>query len=156
MHAQSNLALNTPLVQGWAQAQCSGPIKASILFRSFQQGFALEAGVNAMTSPTTKFVTFAETRTGVAYANPSTQPAQVTFTAINSVGVKVASTSLTLQAGAHGAANLGPLLGLSSFTGSIQITSTVSIISLSLNFEAAPSFSSLPPGELDGTTPLGP
>ena len=117
-----------------------------------------EAGVNAMTVPATKFATFAQAgsqgSTGVAYANPSTQPAQVTFTALSSAGARLGSTSLTLQAGAHGAANVGPLLGLSSFTGSIQITSTVPIISLSLNFEAAPIFSSLPPGDLDSSTPM--
>jgi hypothetical protein len=53
---------------------------------------------------------------------------------------------------AHGAANIGPLLNLSSFTGSVQITSTVPIVSLSLNAEAFPVFSPLPPGDLpDGT-----
>ena len=41
------------------------------------------------------------------------------------------------------------LFGLISFSGSIEVTSTEPIVSLSLNFEAAPVFSSLPPGELD-------
>ena len=41
------------------------------------------------------------------------------------------------------------LFGPSSFTGSLEVTSTEPIVSLSLNFEAAPVFSSLPPGELD-------
>ena len=41
------------------------------------------------------------------------------------------------------------LFGLTSFTGSIEVTSTEPIVSLSLNFEAAPVFSSLPPGELE-------
>ena len=36
-----------------------------------------------------------------------------------------------------------------SFTGSLEITSTEPIVTLSLNFEAAPVFSSLPPGEVD-------
>ena len=37
----------------------------------------------------------------------------------------------------------------SSFAGSLEITSTEPIVTLSLNFEAAPVFSSLPPGEVD-------
>jgi hypothetical protein len=55
---------------------------------------------------------------------------------------------------AHGSANLGPLLGLPNFTGFVKITSTIPIISLSLNFEAPPIFSSLPPGDLPGATML--
>ena len=54
------------------------------------------------------------------------------------------------NSGAPGA----PMPGLTSFTGSVQITSTTPIVSLSLNFEAAPAFSSLPPGELETGTPL--
>ena len=155
LHAESNANLNAPVVDGWAQARCSGPVKASILFRFYQQGVATaEAGVNAMTVPATKFVTFAETQTGVAYANPSTQPAQVTFTAFGSAGERLASRVIPLPPGEHGAAYLATLLGNHNFTGSIQITSTVPIISLSLNFEASPSMSSLPPGELGDATPL--
>jgi hypothetical protein len=105
-------------------------------------------------APATKFVTFAERLTGVAYANPSLQTAQINFVAIGSTGTILAAKSVPLLPGEHGAANLGPLLGLEDFTGSIQIVSTVPILSLSLNFEAYPAFSSLPPGELDGATPL--
>ena len=155
VHQQSQANLNAAVVTGWAQAQCSGAVKANLLFRSYSQGIAsAEAGVNAMTAPATQFVTFAETGTGVAYANPSTQSATITFTALDSAGQALASMSLTLAPQQHGAAFLGPLLGLSSFTGSVQITSTAPIVSLSLNFEAAPVFSSLPPGELDSGTPL--
>ena len=46
---------------------------------------------------------------------------------------------------------MAELFGLTSFTGSIEVTSTEPIVSLSLNFEAAPVFSSLPPGELDAS-----
>ncbi|MBI3895490.1 MAG: hypothetical protein HY313_06125 [Acidobacteria bacterium] len=150
LHTESTADLNAAEVRGWAKAQCSGPIKASLLFRFYQQGKPIgEAGVNAMTELATKFVTFSDQTTGVAYANPSTQPASVTFSAFNSDGVKLTSKSLTLLAGAHDAANVGPFLGVSSsFRGSIQIESTVPIASLSLNAEAFPSFSSLPPGEL--------
>ena len=44
---------------------------------------------------------------------------------------------------------MAPLFGLPSFAGSIEITSTAPIVTLSLNAEADPVFSSLPPGELD-------
>ena len=51
--------------------------------------------------------------------------------------------------GGHGAQNMAGLFGLPSFSGSLEITSTEPIVSLSINAEAAPVFSSLPPGELD-------
>ncbi|MBI3896654.1 MAG: hypothetical protein HY313_12060 [Acidobacteria bacterium] len=154
IHDESKAELSTPEVRGWAKVQCSAPIKTSLLFRFYQNGAQGEASVNAMTSPATKFVTFADQNTGVAYANPSSQAAQVTLNALSAVGEKLASKTLTLLAGEHGAANVGPLLGLSNFKGSIQIVSPVPIISLSLNAEAFPVFSSLPPGELDDSTVL--
>jgi hypothetical protein len=43
---------------------------------------------------------------------------------------------------------------LGTFTGWIAVTSSVPIVSLSLNFEAFPVFSSLPPGDLPGSTTL--
>ena len=46
----------------------------------------------------------------------------------------------------HDAQNMVSLFDLSSFTGSVEITSTAPIVTLSLNFEAAPVSSSLPPG----------
>jgi len=150
VQTQSNAA---SAVTGWAQAQCTGPIKASLLFRYYQgaapQG---EAGVNASTAGATEFVTFAQTQTGIAYANPSTASANVTIAVLDAGGLSLGSTTLTLQPNAHGSASVGPLLGLSSFTGSVKITSTVPIISLALNAEAFPVFSALPPGDLpDGT-----
>ena len=147
-------------VTGWAQAQCSGPIKASLLYRLYDaQGSPKgEAAVNSMTTPATEFVSFAETQTGAAYANPSAVPATVTITALDSNGLMLGSTAVTLPPNAHSAANIGPLLGISKFTGSVQITSTAPIVSLSLNAEAFslanPVFSSLPPGDLPDGTPL--
>ena len=113
-----------------------------------------EAGVNAATVPATRFVTFAEqgegkNGTGVAYANPSDTAALVTFTARDADGEVRATKDLMLPPNGHGAQNMPTLFALSSFTGSIEVTSTEPIVSLSLNFEAAPVFSSLPPGELD-------
>ena len=66
----------------------------------------------------------------------------------------LALLALVLGPLAHGAKNIGPLLGIASFTGFVKITSTIPIISLSLNFEVAPIFSSLPPGDLPSTTVL--
>ncbi len=156
IHDQTTAPHTGTVVEGWAQAGCTGPVEASMLFRQFNAGVPIaEAGVNAETAPTTDFVTFAQTATGVAYANPSTtQTATITFTAYNNAGVRLGSQSITLLPLAHSASNVGPLLGLASFTGFVKITSTIPIISLSLNFEAAPIFSSLPPGDLPSTTPL--
>jgi len=160
IHVQTNAAANASGSGGWAQAQCTGPIKASLLYRLYNgsgvpQG---EAGVNAMAAPAREFVTFADTNTGVAWANPTTQLADVTITALDAkTGASQGSTTFNLPSMAHGAANVSCSTGClfklaSTFTGSIQITSTVPIVSLSLNAEAFPVFSSLPPGDLpDGT-----
>lgn len=144
------------VVQGWGQAACTGPVQASELFRLYKSGVPIgEASVNAETVPTTEFATFAQTFTGVAYANPSTtQSATITFTVYDNAGTRLGSQSITVGPLAHGSANVGPLLGLPNFTGFVKITSTIPIISLSLNFEAPPIFSSLPPGDLPSSTTL--
>ena len=146
--------LSAPLGPGWARAICSGPVKASLLFRRHNsEGVpTAEAAVNASAAPATRFVTFAEQGegkfgTGVAYANPSTTAALVTFTARDAAGQTLASVDRTLLTNGHDAQNMVSLFGLTSFTGSLEVTSTVPIVSLSLNFEADPVFSSLPPGE---------
>ena len=156
VHEESNVDLSAPLAPGWARATCSGPVKASLLFRLHNsEGLpTAEAGVNAAAVPATRFVTFAEQGegkqgTGVAYANPSATEALVTFTARDAEGQMLARVDKSLLAGGHDAQNMAPLFGLPSFTGSIEITSTAPIVTLSLNFEAAPVFSSLPPGELE-------
>ena len=156
IHQETNVELNAPLAPGWARATCTGPVKASLLFRQHNSAGApvAEAGVNAATIPATRFVTFAEqgegkNGTGVAYANPSSTAALITFTAKDADGQMLANDVRTLLPGGHDAQNMALLFGLSSFTGSLEITSSEPIVTLSLNFEAAPVFSSLPPGELD-------
>ena len=155
VHEETNVELNAPLSPGWAWAACSGPVKANLLYRQFEEGVPIaEAGVNAVTVPASRFVTFAEQGegkpgTGVAYANPSDTEAVITFTARDADGLTLASVNQELSAGGHGAQNMAPLFGLSSFSGSLEVTSTAPIVSLSLNAEAAPVFSSLPPGEVD-------
>ena len=162
VHQETNVGLNAPLAPGWARATCSGPVKASLLFRLHNsEGVPIaEAGVNAATVPATRFVTFAEQGegkqgTGVAYANPSATEAVITFTAKNALGQTLASVDKNLSPNEHAAQNMELLFdmellfGLSSFAGSLEITSTQPIVTLSLNAEAAPVFSSLPRGELD-------
>jgi uncharacterized protein (TIGR03118 family) len=158
VHDQSTAAATAALSQGWAEASCTGPVEASLLYRLFQSGTAAgEASVSAEAGGSSKFVTFAQTATGVAYANPSTtQSAVVTFMALSAAGAQLGSTTLTLAPLAHSAFNVGPMLGLTNFTGSLQVTSTVPIVSLSLNAEAFPVFSSLPPGDLPAVPPTGP
>jgi hypothetical protein len=143
--------------QGWAQASCTGLVQASALYRFYNAGVpAGEAAVNAETAPTTAFVTFAQTSTAISYANPSTsQSASITVAVYNTAGAQLGSKVITLGPLAHGATILGPLLGL-NFTGFVKITSTIPIVSLSLNAEAPPIFSSLPPGDLPASTALVP
>ena len=156
VHQETNVELNAPVAPGWARATCSGPVKASLLFRLHNsEGVPIaEGGVNAAAVPATRFVTFAEQGagqfgTGVAYANPSDTAALVTFTARDADGEVLASVDKNLSPNGHAAQNMAALFALSSFTGSLEITSTEPIVSLSINAEAAPVFSSLPPGELD-------
>ena len=156
VHEETDVGLSAPLVSGWARADCTGPVKASLLFRQYDSAGVPtgEAGVNAAAAPATRFVTFAEKRQGqpgtaVAYANPSgTSTAVVTFTAKDAAGRTLDSVDRTLMPRGHGAQNMAGLFSLTSFTGSLEITSTEPIVSLSLNAEAAPVFSSLPPGEI--------
>ena len=156
VHQETNVELNAPFAPGWARATCSGPVKASLLFRLHNsEGVPIaEGGVNAAAVPATRFVTFAEQGegkqgTGVAYANPSATEAVVTFTARDADGQMLASVDKNLSPNGHAAQNMAALFALSSFTGSLEVTSTAPIVSLSINAEAAPVFSSLPPGELD-------
>ena len=156
VHQETNVDLNASLARGWARATCSGPVKASLLYRRHNSEGAptAEAGLNATAVPATRFVTFAEQGedqfgTGVAYANPSAISVPVTFTARDAAGEVLASVVRTLSPGGHDAHGMSELFDLTSFTGSLEVTSTEPIVSLSLNFEADPVFSSLPPGELD-------
>ena len=160
LHVATQAALTDAQATGWAELECSGPVKASLLYRFYnRQGVPqAEAAVNAATAPATEFVTFAESQTGLAFANPSATAASVTVTVLDGSGLLMGNTSFSLAANQHLSANIGPLLGLGGFTGSVQITSTAPIVSLSLNAEstsaATPVFSSLPPGDLPDATPL--
>ena len=68
IHVQTTAGAAAALLSGWAQAQCSGPVKASLLYREYAGSVAQgEASVPATTSPATEFVTFAQTQTGGAF-----------------------------------------------------------------------------------------
>ena len=157
VHQETDVDLSAPRAPGWARATCSGPVKASLLYRlrNSEGAPTAEVGVNAAAVPATRFVTFAEQGegqfgTGVAYANPSATSAHVTFTARDTAGEVLASVDRTLLPEGHDAHGMAELFDLTSFTGSIEITSTEPIVSLSINLEAAPVFSSLPPGDIPG------
>jgi hypothetical protein len=151
VQTQSTAALLT----GWALAQCSGPVKASLLYRLITNGVAQgEASVNAVTGLATEFVSFAQTATGVAYANPSPQAANLTLTVLDNNGNNLGSETITLQPNEHSEAVIGSLLGLASFTGSVQLASTQPITAVFLNAEAYPVISSLPPADLPSGTKL--
>jgi len=155
IHVETRAAANAGLFSGWAEGQCTGPVKASLLYRLYNGSVAQgEAGVNAMTAPASDFASFAQTATGVAYANPSTSPATVTILALDANGNHLGAHTVTLAPNQHGAANVGPMLGLSSFTGSLEVTSTTPIVAVFVNAEAFPVFSSLPPADLPAGTPL--
>ena len=98
VHQETNVDLSAPLAPGWARVTCSGPVKASLLYRYRDSAGTpvAEAGVNAAAVPATRFVTFAEQGegqfgTGVAYANPSDTAADVTFTVRDAAGQTLAS-----------------------------------------------------------------
>ena len=158
IHDQTTGNLAAAVVEGWAEGLCTGRVQASVLYRLYQAGVPVgEASVISETAPTTEFATFAQTATGVAYANPSTtQSAAITIAVYSAAGDKLGSQSITIGPLAHGSANLGPLLGIQSFTGFVKITATLPIISISLNAEAFPVFSSLPPGDLPSSASLVP
>ena len=69
MHEETDVGLSAALAAGWARATCSGPVKASLLFRQYDSAGVpvAEAGVNATTVPAKRFVTFAERGAGPAW-----------------------------------------------------------------------------------------
>jgi hypothetical protein len=149
LHVQTDAEPDKPVATGWARSYCDGAIKASTLFRSYDKTVTnptAEGGVIAMTAPASRFVTFADQITGVAYANPSHGTASVNFIVKDTTGSTVQTWQRSVLAGAHGSFNVRDV-GVPDFTGSLTIDSSMPIISLSLNFESAPLFSALPAGE---------
>jgi hypothetical protein len=167
VHDQSTAGPTSAGSGGWAQASCTGPVQASLEYRLFattvnkQLVFTTSgsvvgvAAVNPSMVPATSFLTFAQSATGVAYANPSaTQSASITVTVVSAAGVKLGKATVTLPPMGHHSDNLAPLLGLTTFTGFVEVSSTIPIVSVSLNAESFPVISSIPPGDLASGTPL--
>ena len=101
-------------------------VKASLLFRLFNGTTPTgEASVSASTAPGTEFVTFAQTATGLAWANPSAQSSVVTISALSSAGTAGHDNLYPRAEPGMAASNIGSLLGISNFTGSIEVTATV-------------------------------
>ncbi len=107
------------------------------IFRYSQNGsLVTEAGV-AGTTPTTSariFVDNAGSYTGVALANPSDQPALITYALLDRFGSLVDSTTRTLQARNHIAIfahELFPNL-VPGFTGLLEINSPVPVVPITL------------------------
>ena len=73
----------------------------------------------------------------------------LTFTSRDAAGQVLARVDKNLLPGGHDTPNMKDLFGLTSFIGSLEVTSTEPIVTLWLNAEADPVFSSSPPGELD-------
>ena len=152
------MELSAPLAPGWARATCSGPVKASLLFRQHNSAGmpTAEAGVNAAAVPATRFVTFAEQGEGKSWDRSGLcQPFRHS-----------GSGHLYCQGrgwGGAGLASIGPCCRPTGMMRRICRPCSISAAlpdrskspprspssALSLNFEAAPVFSSLPPGELD-------
>ena len=156
VHVETNALLSDALSPGWARAACSAPVKASLLFRQYDSSGnpVAEAGVNASAAPSDRFVTFAERAAGRSRDRRRLyQPLRYCdrvrlLYRPGRVGTELATVVRSLLPGGHDAQNLESLFGDIDFTGSLEVTSTEPIVSLSLNFEAAPVFSSLPPGEV--------
>ena len=137
VHQETNAELSAPLAPGWARATCTGPVKASLLFRLHDSAGmpVAEAGVNAATVPATRFVTFAEQGEGQIWGPelpmptlPTHRPCSPLLPGTRMGRCWLASTK-ELSPNGHGAQNMAPLFGLSSFTGSLEITSTEPIVS---------------------------
>jgi hypothetical protein len=150
IHSQTDAQPASTVQTGWALCQCNGPIKASILFRSYNgtQPQA-EGSVLGASSPASRFLTYSDQITGIAYANPQLTASTVTFTARNLAGQTLATKSISLAGLNHGSFNTAQFMDTGTFQGSMEVTSSSPIISLALNFEASPVFSSLPPGQDD-------
>ncbi|MBN2438731.1 MAG: hypothetical protein JXL20_09035, partial [Deltaproteobacteria bacterium] len=149
IHTLTDPGSASTIQQGWAICECSGPVKTNLIFRRFSGSTPnAEAGVNAATTGATRFVTFAEKLTGIVLTNPSNNSATVTLTVYHHNGDLLVSKNTSLGPGFHQAFNLQNFVTIpEGFWGSVVITSNRPILSFSLNFEANPVFSALPPGE---------
>ena len=106
----------------WAQAQCSGPVKVSMLFRWYNQGAAItEAGVNASNHSDHQVRHYAQTLAGAAFANPSlNQSALVTIVVLDATGTVLNTSTVTLPPEGHQTYNIYTWVN-QNLSGSVQI-----------------------------------
>ena len=151
VHQETNVDLSASLAPGWARANCSGPVKASLLYRLHNSEGAptAEAGVNLQRQfrqpGLSPLPNRGKVSLGPELPMPTLPPhrSPSPLLARDMAGELLASVVRTLSPGGHDAHGMAELFGLTSFTGSVEVTSTEPIVSLSLNFEADPVFSSL-------------
>ncbi len=143
---------------GFGTLSSSGTIIGTAVFSEFTAGGALisEASVQA-SAPATRQAIFVDTQsgfdTGVAYANPNSEPAGITLQLLNTQGVAVLpSTSQTLAGNTQTAAFVKGGLFPSSqpLAGTMQITSSVPVAAVALRFSSTGLFTTLPPVTLAG------
>ena len=148
LHQETNVELSA--VGARRAKNCSGPVKASLLFRGYDsEGLPVaEAGVNAAALPATRFVTFAEQGEG-QFGTGLPMPTLPTATTFPRHAVGRYWPARTLLPGGHDAQGMASLFGRPALLD--RSKSRWHPSSASLNFEADPVFSSLPRRELDVT-----
>jgi hypothetical protein len=134
----------------WTMTAAGGAAPYSWTATGLPPGLILSAGGALSGTPTTAsdyFPTFT--------VQDNSTPQKTATNNVLSLNIDPSSSaqSSAIRDG-HSAVNAGPFLGISSFTGSVQIQATAPIVSQSFNFEAPPVFSSLPMGALPPGTPL--
>ena len=117
VHQETNVELSAPLAPGWARVTCTGPVKASLLFRLHNsEGVPIaEGGVNAASSSGHPLCHLCRTgrrpagdRSGLCQSLPTQRRPCVTFTVRDAAGNELArSDPLTLLPRGHGARKYG-------------------------------------------------
>jgi hypothetical protein len=138
---------------GWAFAQADLPLQATVLFKRIMNGVP-QAEISApATLPSQQYVSPATRDLGVAIVNIYNSPKNFTITALDSNGVQVGSSSLSLAAQEHQSFILsGRIPSLpADFTGSVRIVPTAlpadQFLAWTLGVDGS-LVASLPPGRL--------
>lgn len=137
---------------GWAMVASSLPLEGVAQYRYSVKGVPQQGVSVGSTAASMHFASPATITTGIAVANPYTNPVPLTISVLDSHGTVLASSGLTLAALSHQSFNLNqifPSLG-SSFRGSVQITGNTTqtfFVALVLSGDAG-VISSLPPSGL--------
>jgi hypothetical protein len=124
----TSVAASSTIVTGWAFVSSSLPLEGVVQFRYSSNGVPLQ-GVSAQSTPASQmFRSPATTTTGIAIANPYTNPSlSLTVWAYDSAGFVVASTPVSIGPRGHQAfvlAQLFPNLP-GDFRGSVVIANSI-------------------------------